>query len=162
MRDPWEQQFRAAVKAVLDSETGPVTQAAALTVTPGSELVGADDEALLDALPPSSRLRALITRYTRREQYEQIVALCAERRQEVLALPPSELLVSQLLDAHLTEAQRLDDAALATAGHELALAFLPELERLRQGDRVRARLRRAGEATPVPDTAAAQSTLGSS
>lgn len=159
VRDPWEQQFRAAVKAVLDSETGPVTQAAALTVTPGSELVGADDEALLDALPPSSRLRALITRYTRREQYEQIVALCAERRQEVLALPPSELLVSQLLDAHLTEAQRLDDAALATAGHELALAFLPELERLRQGDRVRARLRRAGEATPVPDTAAAQSTL---
>lgn len=150
-RDPWEQRFRAAVKAVLDSESGAVTQTAALAVSPGVEAGEGDDEALLDALPPSSRLRALITRYARRRQYEQLVALCEQRVQEILALPPSELLVSQLLDAHLIEAERRQSETIAATGRELALAFLPELERLRQSSHIRARLRGTEEAAATPE-----------
>jgi hypothetical protein len=159
LRDPWEQRFRAAVKAVLDSESSPVTQTAALTVSPGGVAGEVDDDALLDALPPSSRLRALITRYAHRGQHEQIVALCAQRPQDVLALPTSQLLVSQLLDAHLIEAERHKNEALAIAGRELALAFLPELERLRQSSAIRARLRRTDEGASASEADIAQAPL---
>lgn len=143
----WEQRFRAALKVVLDSESRATSPAVAAGATPDSEDLGEDgDDLLLASLPPASRLRARVARYALRGRHEQIVALCAQRRQEVLALPASELLVSQLLDAHLGEARRLSEATLAAAGRDLALAFLPELERLRQADGVRARLRQAEEA----------------
>lgn len=157
-QDPWEQQFRIALRVVLESESRTTSQATAFSVASGGEDTDDEgDDLLLAALPPPNRLRARIARYARRGQHEQIVALCAQRRQDVLALPASELLVSQLLDAHLGEAARCEDVALAAVGRDLALAFLPELERLRQGDGVRARLRRSGgenmpDATTIPVT----------
>ena len=138
----WERRFRQAIKIVRDSESEPVIQSAAQVTKIGDPRNPDNDiHTFLEALPVSSRLRALIARYAQREQFEHIVALCLQRRQDVLALPASALLVSQLLDAHQAEAKRLDKAEIAKAGHEIALAFLPELERLRQGDAVRARIR---------------------
>lgn len=147
-RDAWENRFREAVKVVRESESHPLSQAVAVaTASAGDGPEEEAEDALLSGLLPSGRLRALIARYAQRGRHEQIVALCAQRRPEVLALPASELLVAQLLDAHLGEAQRLQDPAITAAGRELALAFLPELERLRQADGVRERLRQANSAS---------------
>ncbi|GAB4423679.1 MAG: hypothetical protein OHK0015_01490 [Chloroflexi bacterium OHK40] len=157
-RSMWEQRFREAVRVVRESEARPVSHAAAvMAVQAGDDTDGEEKEALLASLPPASRLRAQIARYARREQHESIVALCAQRRPEVMALPASELLVTQLLDAHQAEARRLGDASVTAAGRELALAFLPELERLQQADAVRERLRQAdgdpqSQASEAPTT----------
>jgi len=158
-QDRWEQQFRTALKAVLDSESRPASQSTAFGAAHGGEDIGDEGDAmLLEALPPTSRLRVQITRYAQRGQHEQIVALCAQRRQDVLALPASELLVSQLLAAHQGESQRCGDAIIMSVGRDLALAFLPELERLSQAEGIRARLRR-GEEEARPEASSVSVTL---
>jgi hypothetical protein len=152
----WDQRFRAAVRLVLESEGRPTSHATAAAAAASAD--PDDDEALLAGLPPAGRLRAQIARHAQRGAHGQTVALCQQRRGEVLALPASELLVSQLLDAHEAEARRLGEPATASAGRELALAFLPELERLRQADGVRARLRSGDDPGPA-DAAAVPVTL---
>lgn len=137
----WERRFRNAIKTVLESERDPVVQSTVPITKVDTQNQDKELDGFLEALPVSSRLRAAIARYAQRKQFEPIVALCQQRRQDVLALPTSALLVSQLLDAHQAEAARLESTDIAKAGREIALAFLPELERLRQGDMIRARIR---------------------
>jgi len=155
----WERQFKVAVTRVRqDIPSGAVT----VVIGPewpnevgGPTLSFEQEEQRLarSGLPAENMLRAQIALYARSGHYAQIVKLCRERRQEVLALPPSGLLIEQIVRAHQQIAQSpaddgLQAAAVDEAGRQIALAFLPELERLRQADGVRALLR----AEPVPET----------
>jgi thioredoxin-like negative regulator of GroEL len=153
----WERQFREAVKLVIASEVIPTTRTAGVASGMNNASLD-DDETLLAGLPPLSRLRARIAQYARRQQYANIVALCAEQRQDVLALPASALLVSQLLEAHVTLARETGDETLEATGRELVRDFLPELERLRQADEIRVKLQ-AGRSAPSTGEQDAQTTL---
>ncbi|GAB4199206.1 MAG: hypothetical protein OHK0022_19270 [Roseiflexaceae bacterium] len=162
----WENLFREAVKRVgADLPSGPTTSilTSAWQAT-GIEAVlplEQEEERLLQSgLPPENILRAQIALYARSKRPEQIVAICRQRRQEVLALPPSSLLVEQILQAHQHEAKRIlqatsDDnerqAAVTVdeAGRQIGLAFLPELERLGQASRLRLLLWNQQTAEPV-------------
>jgi thioredoxin-like negative regulator of GroEL len=153
----WERQFREAVRLVIASEVIPTTRTAGVA----SGMSGAsldDDETLLAGLPPLSRLRARIAQYARWQQYANIVALCAEQRQDVLALPASALLVSQLFEAHVMLARETGDETLEATGRELVRDFLPELERLRQADEIRVKLQ-AGRSAPSNGEQDGQTTL---
>ncbi|MCS6939886.1 MAG: hypothetical protein RMJ55_11225 [Roseiflexaceae bacterium] len=145
----WERRFREALRLVLASEKQQVHYLPSIDLVETTTNVNeAQDALLLEALSPSRHLRIQIARYAQRGAHAEIVALCAQRRQEILALPASDLLVTQLFDAHLHEAQRCNDPGLVEAGRDLALAFLPELERLRQANGIRQRLHQADAALP--------------
>jgi hypothetical protein len=82
-------------------------------------------------------LRTLIALYAKTEQHEQLVELCKAKYKGVLALPVSGRLVEQLVTAYLQHYQQTKKQELLRSVQELAQDFLPELERLRQANRVR-------------------------
>ncbi|PDW02609.1 tetratricopeptide repeat protein [Candidatus Viridilinea mediisalina] len=148
----WEQRFRRVLKVLASERRSQTVSYVAASFTSATAMGPAEetDEIFLASLPPSSRLRAQIARYAERSQDAELVSLCTQRHSEVLALPPSALLVNQILDAHEREAQRCADTTIAAMGRELCRAFLPELERLRQAEKsIRERLR---DIDAAPDT----------
>ncbi len=157
----WERQFRAAVKILKDDTLILVSTGASLSTAwvlqeleagrPSEEL----EEQLLQqsALSPQNVLRAQIALYDRLNKPEKIVALCEQQYNAVLALPPSSLLVEQLIRAYTQIAQRDQDQRLLNTGQRLAQSFLPELERLQQAEKVRTLLRDKRLASDEPATA---------
>lgn len=161
----WERRFKAAVKIVVESEQQPV--APAIGTAPFEHAIDAaradelEEALLLDHnLPAESLLRAQIALYARTGQHDKIVAISRERRDAVLALPPSGLLVEQILRAHLAAAEASADPALAQTGRDLAREFLPELERLRQSDAIWEILRSEPAAPASEETPPDLATLG--
>lgn len=145
----WQRRFRDAVRAVHDEipRQSVATQEVSLVWVEEQireNRVG-EVEALLGQplISPSSALRAQVALYSRTEQHEKVINLYETRREELLALPVSGLLVEQIVGAYLSywREVRVPDA-LHTA-QQIAQIFLPELERLRQADRVRSILRNA-------------------
>jgi hypothetical protein len=160
----WERRFKAAVKVVVESGQQPI--APAISSSPFEQAIDAaradelEEVLLLDhTLPAESLLRAQIALYARTGQHDKIVAISRERRDAVLALPPSGLLVEQLLRAHLAAAEASADSTLAQTGSDLAREFLPELERLRQSDAIWALLRSEPTSAVPEETPAAPATI---
>ncbi|MHC5917796.1 MAG: hypothetical protein ACYTXE_44055, partial [Nostoc sp.] len=88
-------------------------------------------------VPDSNALRTLIALYAKTEQHEQLIKLCQVKYNSILALPVSGRLVEQLVTAHLQHYQQTKEQKLLRSVQALAQEFLPELERLRQANRVR-------------------------
>lgn len=85
----------------------------------------------------SNALRTLIALYAKTEQNEQLVELFKSKRSAVFALPVSGRLVEQLVSAHLQIYKETNAPELLRSAQALAQEFLPELERLRQANKVR-------------------------
>lgn len=143
----WERKFREAVRLVHEEipKQSKATQAISLhwvvDQVRNGNAEAVESELSRPLLSPTSVLRAQIALFSETGQSERLIALVESRRREVLALPASGLLATQIVSAYLAFGQThaIEDAL--RSAQRIAQAFMPELERLGQASALREMLR---------------------
>lgn len=140
----WQILFRKAIKKLNNdhvnstSSVQEINQNTLEQKISAGRLIEVEDHLLRQAdFNDSNALRTLIALYAKTEQHEQLIKLCQVKYNSILALPVSGRLVEQLVTAHLQHYQQTKEQELLRSVQALAQEFLPELERLRQANRVR-------------------------
>jgi len=140
----WQILFRKAIKKLNNdhvnstSSVQEINQNTLEQKISAGRLIEVEDHLLRQAdFNDSNALRTLIALYAKTEQHEQLIKLCQVKYNSILALPVSGRLVEQLVTAHLQHYQQIKEQELLRSVQALAQEFLPELERLRQANRVR-------------------------
>ncbi len=140
----WQILFRKAIKKLNNdhvnstSSVQEINQNTLEQKISAGRLIELEDHLLRQAdFNDSNALRTLIALYAKTEQHEQLIKLCQVKYNSILALPVSGRLVEQLVTAHLQHYQQTKEQELLRSVQALAQEFLPELERLRQANRVR-------------------------
>lgn len=140
----WQILFRKAIKKLNNdhvnstSSVQEINQNTLEQKISAGRLIEVEDRLLRQAdFNDSNALRTLIALYAKTEQHEQLIKLCQVKYNSILALPVSGRLVEQLVTAHLQHYQQTKEQELLRSVQALAQEFLPELERLRQANRVR-------------------------
>ncbi len=140
----WQILFRKAIKKLnndhvnFTSSVQEINQNTLEQKISAGRLIEVEDHLLRQAdFNDSNALRTLIALYAKTEQHEQLIKLCQVKYNSILALPVSGRLVEQLVTAHLQHYQQTKEQELLRSVQALAQEFLPELERLRQANRVR-------------------------
>ncbi|MHC0066867.1 hypothetical protein ACWATR_28795 [Nostoc sp. UIC 10890] len=140
----WQILFRKAIKKLNNdhvnstSSVQEINQNTLEQKISAGRLIEVEDHLLRQAdFNDSNALQTLIALYAKTEQHEQLIKLCQVKYNSILALPVSGRLVEQLVTAHLQHYQQTKEQELLRSVQALAQEFLPELERLRQANRVR-------------------------
>lgn len=147
----WKSRFCQAVKQLnADDSPRSTTSVQAIDINYFEQQMKAGRTAEVEELllrqtasHDSNTLRKLIAFYDRIKQHEKVVELCEQRRTEVLALPVSGLLATQVVSAYIRRYEQTNLPDLLRSAQEIAQEFLPELERLRQAEGVRRLLHQA-------------------
>ncbi|MBW4616382.1 MAG: hypothetical protein KME21_24525 [Desmonostoc vinosum HA7617-LM4] len=140
----WQILFRKAIKKLNNDHVNSTSSVQEINPNTleqkisAGRLIEVEDHLLRQAdFNDSNALRTLIALYAKTEQHEQLIKLCQVKYNSILALPVSGRLVEQLVTAYLQHYQQTKEQELLRSVQALAQEFLPELERLRQANRVR-------------------------